>query len=206
MQREQYVCVIDDDDPVRMVARQLLESGGIKVRDFESAQEFLSHYKEAEISCVVTDLRMPGMDGNELLDRLQSLGSQASIVVLSAHADVRSAVRLMESGALTLLEKPYEPAELLAAVTRGIQRTAERRALHESVQRTRESLAELSAEERAVVDGIVAGLPNKAIALKLDISTRTVDRRRQAVFGKMGIGSPAELAAQIAQLSALDQR
>jgi FixJ family two-component response regulator len=117
------VCVIDDEEAVRDLARQILNSHGITVRSYASAEEFLADFDESTTSCVVTDLRMPKIDGLQLQHHLSEIGSLVSMVVVTGYADVRTAVRLMQDGAVTLLEKPYEPANLIAAVERAIART-----------------------------------------------------------------------------------
>src|SRR6478736_5562157 len=105
----------------------MLNGGGFQTHGYASAEDFLAAFDEQACACVVTDLRMPGIDGAELLARLRRQGNIVSVVVLTGHADVRTAVQLMEDGALTLLEKPYEPQALLAAVMRATQQTAKRR-------------------------------------------------------------------------------
>jgi two-component system response regulator FixJ len=199
------VCVIDDEEAVRDLARQILNSHGITVRSYASAEEFLADFDESTTSCVVTDLRMPKIDGLQLQHHLSEIGSLVSMVVVTGYADVRTAVRLMQDGAVTLLEKPYEPANLIAAVERAIARTQARRERHEEFRRAKAALAKLTDEERSVLDGILAGLPNKTIALRLDISLRTVDRRRQAIFTKTAVRSDTELATLVARLNSQEQ-
>jgi FixJ family two-component response regulator len=194
------VCVIDDETLVREVTCRILSAGGFQAVGYSSAEQFLSAFDEQACGCVVTDLRMPGIDGAELLARLRTSGSSVAIVVLTGHADVRTAVKLMEDGALTLLEKPYEPAELLATVARAIKQTTTRRATQQRVASVRLRLDQLTAEERLVMDCMIAELPTKAIAAKLVLSTRTVERRMLAVLQKMHVSGIAELAALIASL------
>jgi FixJ family two-component response regulator len=194
------VCVIDDEPLVREVTCRILSDGGCQAIGYSSAEDFLTAFDELACGCVVTDLRMPGMDGAELLARLRQSGSSVAIVVLTGHADVRTAVKLMEDGALTLLEKPYEPAELLATVTRATKLTIARRATQERVAAVQRRLAQLTQEERLVMECMIAELPTKAIAAKLVLSTRTVERRMLAVLQKMQVNGVAELAAVIASL------
>jgi two-component system response regulator FixJ len=160
----------------------------------------LAAFDEQACACVVTDLRMPGIDGAELLARLRRQGNIVSVVVLTGHADVRTAVQLMEDGALTLLEKPYEPQALLAAVMRATQQTAKRRMENDRVSAIRGRLEQLSDEERQVMEFMLAELPTKAIAAKLVVSTRTVERRMSSVQQKMQVSGVAELAALMASL------
>ncbi len=200
MSNTSLVCVIDDEPLVREVTCRILSGGGLDAVGYSSADEFLATFDEHNCSCVVTDLRMPGMDGAELLARLRKSESSVAIVVLTGHADVRTAVKLMEDGALTLLEKPYEPAELLASVARATRQTAGRRAARERVVAVQRRLDQLTDEERLVMECMIAELPTKAIAAKLVLSTRTVERRMLAVLQKMQVGGVAELAAVIASL------
>jgi two-component system response regulator FixJ len=192
--------VIDDEPLVREVTCRILAGGGFQCAAYALAEEFLAQFDESACACVVTDLRMPGMGGAELLARLRNLGSVVSIVVLTGHADVRTAVKLMEDGALTLLEKPYEPQELLATVTRATQQTAALRAARDRVTSVQRRLDQLTDEERQVMDCMLAEMPTKAIATKLVLSTRTVERRMLSVQQKMQVSGVAELAALIATL------
>jgi two-component system response regulator FixJ len=194
------VCVIDDEPLVRDVTCQMLNGGGFQTHGYASAEDFLAAFDEQACACVVTDLRMPGIDGAELLARLRRQGNIVSVVVLTGHADVRTAVQLMEDGALTLLEKPYEPQALLAAVMRATQQTAKRRMENDRVSAIRGRLEQLSDEERQVMEFMLAELPTKAIAAKLVVSTRTVERRMSSVQQKMQVSGVAELAALMASL------
>ena len=200
--RKRLVCIVDDDSAVRELTRRVLESAGFAVATYPSAEEFLAKFDEEATSCIATDLRMPNVDGMQLQKRLHDLGSIVSLVVVSGYADVRTTVRLMEEGAMTLLEKPYLPDELVAVIKRAVASTETRRKKRDELQAARHQLEQLTDEERAVLDYVIAGLPNKAIALKLEISLRTVDRRRQALLTKMAVQSPTELAALVARLKA----
>ena len=200
MSNAPLVCVIDDEPLVRDVTCRILNSGGFSATGYSSAEDFLATLDEPACGCVVTDLRMPGIDGAELLSRLRKSGSSVAIVVLTGHADVRTAVKLMEDGALTLLEKPYEPTELLATVTRATKQTATHRAAQERVTAIHRRLDQLTEDERLVMDYMIAELPTKAIAAKLVLSTRTVERRMLSVLQKMQVSGVAELAALIASL------
>jgi len=193
------VCVIDDDELVLAIAKQILETRGFRVLTFASADQFLVNFDETAVHCVVTDLRMPHMDGAELQRFLRSQGSLVSLVVVTGHADVSTAVRLMEEGALTLLEKPYRPPELLNAVERGIARTQQRRREAETSQHAQVQLAQLTEEEAEVLDQVLSGAPNKAIAARMNISRRTVDRRRHSLLEKIGVRTISELATMVAQ-------
>lgn len=199
------VCVIDDEVAVGKLAREILQSSGFAVQNYSSAKDFLNAFDEGATSCIVTDLRMPDLDGMQLQRRLKEMESNVAVVVLTGFADVRTAVRIMEDGALTLLEKPYQPNELLTAVQRAVSVTQSRRTRKDKLQTARRQLEQLTDDERNVMNCVVAGLPNKAIALKLGLSMRTVDRRRQAVLTKMRVQSSTELATLVGQLKAQNQ-
>jgi len=194
------VCVVDDDPVVLDLTCRVLETHGYLVRGYAGAEDFLQQLDEKNLACVVTDLRMPNVDGGELLQRLRARVSVVSVIVLTGHADVRTAVRLMEEGATTLLEKPFQPNELFAAVDRAVRATQGRRAGEERLAEARRNFAELSPDEREVLECMVAGMANKTIAAQLHLSMRTVDRRRRAVQTKMEVDSVSELAALITKL------
>lgn len=194
------ICVIDDEAAVAALAARILEPHGFAVQCYTNAQEFLEAFDDQAVSCVVTDLRMPGIDGMELQKRLRDQGSIVSLIVLTGHADVRTAVRMMEDGASTLLEKPYNPDEFVQAVQKAVERSEARRVDYEATRVAQSRFETLNEAERQVLDCVIAGLPNKAIAMKLDISMRTVDRRRHNVFRKMGVDSVSELATMVARL------
>ena len=194
------VCVIDDEPLVRQVTCRILSEGGFQAVEYGSADEFLAAFDELACGCVVTDLRMPDIDGAELLARLRKSGSIVAVVVLTGHADVRTAVKLMEDGALTLLEKPYEPESLLATVERATSQTAARQAARQRVVMVERRLAQLTDDERQIMECMIAELPTKAIAAKLILSTRTVERRMFSVLQKMQVSGVAELATLMASL------
>lgn len=196
------VCVVDDEEAVRRITAQVLEHHGFQVRSYAAAEPFFAEFDDNAIDCVVTDLRMPHVDGAQLQQRLQDRGSIVSLVVLSGHADVRTAVKLMENGAVTLLEKPYQPKELADAVEKAVAQTKSRRSEEHDLRTAKAGFASLTEEERAVCDLMVAGLPNKTIAMRLDISMRTVDRRRSTVLSKMSVDSVSELSSVITRLKA----
>lgn len=202
---QRFVCLIDDEAPVAAVAAKLLEAHGLKVRSYTTAEQFLAEFDDQLVNCVVTDLRMPGIDGIELQRQLLSRGSIVPLIVLTGHADVRTAVRVMEDGALTLIEKPYNPSEFVQAVERAIQHGEARRDELEANRVAYARYQTLCPDEQHILDLMVAGLPNKAIAMKLDISMRTVDRRRRNVLNKMGVDSVSELATMVARISSEDR-
>lgn len=187
------VHVIDDDDAVRESLAFLLGTADVRVRTFNSAKVFLDSMPGIEPGCVVTDVRMPGMSGIELLAELKRRGFGAPVIVITGQGDVPLAVEAMKLGAFDFIEKPYDDVQLLAAV-RSALRDSERRGVEE--QRKADVLARLgslSQRERQVLDGLVAGNPNKTIAFDLGISPRTVEIYRANVMDKMGASSLSDL-------------
>jgi two-component system, LuxR family, response regulator FixJ len=193
MSAEPTVFVVDDDEDARDSVCVLVRSMGIRAEPFSSAEEFLARHVKAAPGCLVTDVRMLGMSGIELQEKLIEQGISIPVIVLTAYARTRVTVRAMAAGAVTLLEKPYDEEELWDAIRKALARDAERRACLERHREVRQRADQLTPGERAVMDLVVQGLPNKAIAVKLDISVRAVENRRRAVFTKMQAGSVAEL-------------
>lgn len=187
------VYLIDDDDGVRRSLAFSLTTAGLPVRAYESGSAFLEHVDSLQPGCIVTDIRMPGIDGLELQRRLIALGVKLPIIVMTGHADVRLAVDAMKAGAVDFIEKPFDDDILLAAIRQAMNRldkTGERDA---EVKQIRDRLATLSTREREVLDGLVAGYANKVIAFELNLSTRTVEVYRANVMTKMGARSLSEL-------------
>ncbi len=200
MAEDGYICLIDDEPTVANAAAALLRQAGYAVRCYSDALAFLADWREERTLCVITDLKMPVLSGLELQKRLREMASVVPLVVLTGHADVRTAVRMMEDGAISVLEKPYDPVEFLQVVQRAVTRGAQTRSEQQSTLSILSRFQQLTAEERQALDLMLTGLPNKAIALRLDVSMRTVDRRRRTVMSKMGVDSISELAMLVARL------
>jgi two-component system response regulator FixJ len=187
------VYVIDDDAAMRDSLNFLLDSAGFEVTLFETAQQFLDALPALAFGCVISDVRMPGIDGIELLKRLRMLNSGFPIVVMTGHGDVPLAVEAMKLGAMDFLEKPFEDERLIAMIEAAL-RIAEPAAKSDAVaQDIAARVASLSPRERQVMDGLVAGLSNKLIAREYDISPRTIEVYRANVMTKMQAGSLSEL-------------
>jgi two-component system response regulator FixJ len=187
------VHVIDDDDAVRESLEFLLRTAKIDVLTYDSATSFLSTLPSDATGCVVTDVRMPGMSGVDLLRQLRARGSTMPVIVITGHGDIQLAVEAMKIGAADFLEKPFDDEVLLTSVKAALgklekdaQRESERADLNNR-------LAALSAREREVLEGLVAGKANKVIAFDLGISPRTVEIYRAHVMTKMNAGSLSEL-------------
>lgn len=197
------VYVIDDDEAMRHSLEFLLSSVDYEVTLFESAQVFLDGIASREFGCVVSDVRMPGIDGIELLRRLQTLNCRFPVIIMTGHGDVPLAVEAMKLGAVDFLEKPFDDDLLISMIDSGLKR-AEPEARNEAVTREiAERVATLSPRERQVMDGLVAGLSNKAIAREYDISPRTIEVYRANVMTKMQAGSLSELVRLAMRAGAL---
>ncbi|WP_432283748.1 response regulator FixJ [Aminobacter sp. BA135] len=189
---ESVVHIVDDEEPVRRSLAFLLTMSGYTVRQHESALAFLSAAPTIRNGCLVTDLRMPDVDGIELLQRLRQLSSAIPAIVITGHGDVPLAVEAMKAGAFDFIEKPFKDDVLISAVDRAIASLG-RQAVHEDISAIRSRVALLSEREREVFAAVVAGLPNKTIAYDLDISPRTVEVHRASVMSKMEARSLPEL-------------
>ena len=187
------VHIIDDDEALRESLAFLLGTAHLEVRAYESATAFLDALPRAEPGCIITDVRMPGISGVELLRRLKSLGAAFPVIVITGHGDVPLAVEAMKLGAVDFLEKPFEDDALIAAVQSALGRHEHdaRRAAEKA--ETFQRIASLSARERQVLDGLVVGNPNKTIAFDLGISPRTVEIYRANVMTKMKATSLSDL-------------
>ena len=187
------VHVIDDDDAVRDSLEFLLRAAKIDVRTYDSATAFLNKMSGGETGCIVTDVRMPGLSGVDLLRQLKARGSTMPVIVITGHGDIQLAVEAMKIGAADFLEKPFDDEALLVSVRSALDR------LEKDTQRETERadlnsrLASLSSREREVLEGLVAGKANKVIAFDLGISPRTVEIYRAHVMTKMSAGSLSEL-------------
>jgi len=187
------VHIIDDDDAMRDSLEFLLRTAKIEVRTYDSAAAFLKAMPDGATGCVITDVRMPGLSGIDLLRQLKARGSTIPVIVMTGHGDIQLAVEAMKIGAADFLEKPFDDEALLVSVRAAIDR------LQKHAQRDTERadlnnrLASLSVREREVLEGLVAGKANKVIAFDLGISPRTVEIYRAHVMTKMNAGSLSEL-------------
>jgi two-component system response regulator FixJ len=186
------VHVIDDDADVRDSLAFLLSTADVPATTYESAAAFLAVAAQAR-GCIVTDLRMPQMGGLELISRLKSMGVALPIIVITGHGDVSLAVEAMKAGVADFIEKPFDDAALLNVIEQALEKHAngdEREALRSDLVRR---IDLLSARERQVLDGLIAGKANKMIANELDISPRTIEIYRAHVMTKMQARSLSEL-------------
>jgi len=193
MEGSPVVHVIDDDDAARDSLSFLLRSAKIEVCTHETASAFLAAINNLSLGCIITDVRMPEMTGIELLRRLRESGNNVPVIVITGHGDIPLAVEAMKLGAADFFEKPYDDEALLAAVRTALNRqegAAQKKAERSELD---ERLATLSNRERQVLEGLVAGKPNKIIAFDHDISPRTVEIYRANVMTKMQASSLSAL-------------
>jgi two-component system, LuxR family, response regulator FixJ len=193
MSDKDQLFIVDDDESVRESLAALLETHGYGVTTFDSAHRFLMNCDHAAIGCLLTDVRMPEMDGLELQARVTTDFPNLAVIVITGHGDVPIAVRAMKAGAVDFIEKPFSEDLMLETIRRAIERAAktERRSADATAASARIGL--LTAREREVLGGLVAGLPNKTIGYDLGISPRTVEVHRARVMDKMQARSLSDL-------------
>jgi FixJ family two-component response regulator len=191
--RRPTVFVVDDDPGVLDSLAFLLRSVGLEAATYASANEFLSEYDPEKPGCLVLDVRMPGMSGLELQERLEARGSTLPIIFLTAHGDVPMAVKAVKAGAVDFIQKPFRDQELIDKIQDALE---ENERLRKEVCQHDEILARmatLTPREKEVMDLVVDGKANKVIAHQLGLSQRTVEIHRARVMEKMGAGSVAQL-------------
>jgi two-component system response regulator FixJ len=189
--------VIDDDAAVRESTDFLLRSAGLTVKTYDSAAAFLDALPTIGSGCIITDVRMPGISGIDLLRRLKEMQVQLPVIVITGHGDVPLAVEAMKSGAVDFLEKPFDDDVLLASVRTALNRSEASAALETERAEIRARIAALTHREHEVLNGLIAGHPNKIIAYDLEISPRTVEIYRANVMTKMKAGSLSELVRMV---------
>lgn len=187
------VHIIDDDSAVRESLLALVQMKGLNAKGYASAESFLSNLQPADTGCVVCDVRMPGLTGLQLLEKMNERKSTLPVIIITAYADVPTAVRAMQAGAVTFLEKPANDNDLTAAIQQALNLEQAQQALRKQKADVENKLTTLTPDEIAVMRKMLEGLPNKRIASDLDIGLRTVELRRSNIMKKMGAGSLAEL-------------
>lgn len=185
------VAVIDDDCAVLDSIRMLLEGHGLTVQCHISAETFLSD--EARPVCIVSDVRMPGMSGLELVGELKKRGDDCPIILLTGHGDIEMAVQAIKAGALDFIEKPFDPERLVGAVRNAISTANKQSAQTDTLRGMRERHASLSDRQKETMLFLVQGMANKEIAIRLGISPRTVEIHRTWVMNKMAAKTLADL-------------
>jgi len=197
---EPVVHVVDDDAPMRDSIAFLLGAEGIATRTYEGASALLDRRTELEFGCIITDIRMPDMNGLEMVQELKRLGVPHPVIVLTGHADVSLAVQAMKAGVVEFLEKPFDDEALVRAVRLGLSQSGSDASRKQEQAEIAARVAQLTGRERDVFEAIVAGDSNKAAALRLGISPRTVEIYRANVMTKMNANSLSELVRMALQL------
>jgi RNA polymerase sigma factor (sigma-70 family) len=195
---EAVVYVVDDDHSVRQAVCMLLRSVGYRPVPCATAAELLDKLQPDAGGCIILDVRMPGMSGLQLQEHMNQRQLDLPVIFITGHGDVDMAVMAMKAGAFDFLQKPFKDQALLDSLERALQRDEERRQRLEGRRRLREKLALLTAREREVLNGMVAGKANKVMALDLGLSERTVEAHRARVMEKMQARSLAELVHEMA--------
>ena len=187
------VYVVDDDEAVRDSLQWLLEGKDYRVKCFDSAESFLSRFDPREVACLIADIRMDGMSGLELQDRLVERGSPLPIVFITGHGDVPMAVTTMKKGAEDFIEKPFKDDALVSLVERMLERARTAFSQHQEAASREALLSRLTTREAQVLERIVAGRLNKQIADDLGISIKTVEAHRANIMDKLGARTMADL-------------
>ena len=200
MSKAPVVSIVDDDEQVRESLAALIQSMEVEIRSYASGREFLDGFSPDQPGCIVLDLRMPQLSGLDVIDELTNRKVGTPIIMISGHGDIPAAVAAIKAGAVDFLEKPYRGAALIESIRRALDRDLSRRqatAAHDALAKRFESL---TSDEKQVLELTVTGKPDKAIALKLDLSLRTIQLRRASVMRKMQAHSRAELIGLAHQL------
>jgi FixJ family two-component response regulator len=187
------VYVVDDDEAVRDSIQWLLEGQDYRVRCFESAEVFLARYDPREVACLIIDIRMNGMSGLDLQDRLLERQSPLPVAFITGHGDVPLAVDTMKKGAMDFIQKPFKENELVSLVERMLAQARIGFAEHQQAASRDALLAKLTGREAQVLERIVAGRLNKQIADDLGISIKTVEAHRANIMEKLGANTVADL-------------
>ncbi len=198
--------ILDDDPAVRDSLAILVESAGYETETFELAWGALDRCRARRPDCIVSDIRMPGMDGIEFQEKLTENGIDSPVIFMTGHGDVRLAVRAMKAGALDFLEKPFDDTAILASIAAAVEKHAHRLSPRPIDSELAARLDSLTAREREVLDLLVSGDPNKVIAYRLGISPRTVEIHRARVMEKMKAKSLPGLVRLAMELAVPNRR
>lgn len=197
MSGDSVVHVIDDDEGVRSSLAFLLDCSEIATRTYESAVQFLKAVPTMEHGCIITDVRMPEMNGLELVAKLKAMGVADPVIVITGHADVPMAIQAMHAGVSDFIEKPFSDEAILIAVRAALAEQQSKGELERERDLFQHRLATLSGREREVMEGLIEGKANKVIAFDLDISARTVEVYRANAMTKMGARTLSELVRMV---------
>jgi two-component system, LuxR family, response regulator FixJ len=191
------VFIVDDDDGVRKGLTLLLTSVGLKVETYSGAQEFLRGFNPARPGCLVLDVRMPGMSGLELQEKLRADGIDTPVIILTGHGDVPMAVRAVQTGAVDFIEKPFREQLLLDRIQQALSQDAKRRQDRAETKAIHDRLTGLTRREREVLKLVVAGKHNRDIAIALGVTVKTIEFHRSKIMQKTQADSVAELVRMV---------
>ena len=200
---EATVFIVEDDAPMRESLKNLIRSVGLRVEPFASAQEFLQGQRRDVPSCLVLDVRLPGLSGLDLQKRTTEAGLEIPIIFITGHGDIPMSVRAMKAGAVEFLTKPFRDQDLLDAIQQALERSQKARDQRAAIDELRNRFALLTPREREVMARVVAGLLNKQIGAELGTSETTVKIHRHQVMEKMGAGSLPELVRMADRLGVI---
>jgi FixJ family two-component response regulator len=194
------VFIVDDDDRMRAATQRLLKSVGLHAESFATPQDFLRHKLPDVASCLILDVRLPGMSGLELQSKLNDAGAQIPIIFITSHGDIPMTVKAMKSGAVEFLTKPFRDQDLIDAIQKALKSDDELRQQQAEMAQLRERYAKLTAREREVMSLVVSGMLTKQIAFTLTMSEITATVHRGHLMRKMQANSPAELGRMAEKL------
>jgi RNA polymerase sigma factor (sigma-70 family) len=197
------IYVVDDDLSVRDSTELMLKSVGFNVKTFGSAQDFLKANLREDLGCLVLDVRMPGMSGLDLQEKLVSVKTPLPVIFITGHGTVPMSVRAMKAGAVDFLQKPFEEQDLLDAINRAVARQRERKSKKDQAEELQLRLKALTPREHEVFSLLVTGMANKEIAYELGASERTIKAHRARIMEKMNAGSLADLVRFAERLKTL---
>ena len=194
---EETVFVVDDDRDMRTSLQWLIESIGLKVELFESAEAFLNANRLEHPGCLILDVRMPGIGGLRLLEQLRNQGYRTPTIILTGHGEISMAVQSMKAGAFDFLEKPASPQVIIDRVQDALRHDRETREKTKGCRALDEQLGQLTRREREILELLVTGESTRGIAERLFISERTVEKHRENLLGKMAAHSMIELIRRV---------
>ena len=203
---EATVFIVDDDAQVRESLKDLIRSVGLRVELFASAQEFLRAQHPDGPTCLVLDVRMPGLSGLDLQKQASEAGLEIPIIFITGHGDIPMTVRAMKAGAIEFLSKPFRDQDLLDAIQQALQRSRKAREQQAVTKELRRRFASLTSRQREVMERVVAGLINKETGAELGISEKTVKIQRHQVMEKMGARSLPELVRMADSLGIIGRK
>ena len=189
----QTIFIVDDDEDVRDSLVELFESLGLPAKSYKSGASFLDDYNSEESGCLLTDVRMPGMSGIELQQKLNENAVKIPVVIMTGHGDVQMAVQAMKEGAHDFLQKPFRDQELIDCISKALAQDKSNRVELKKKRVLQDRIDGLTAREHEVIEKVLEGKANKKIARELDISDRTVEIHRSHAMEKLGVKSVAEL-------------